>query len=189
MIKFVSSNEYKFEEIREMMKIRGIDIEWVKLKYEEIQSDSTEEISRDSCSKLKEKIHGKFFIEDTGIFIKALSGFPGPYSSYIQKTIGNKGIIDLMVNLPREATFVTVISYWNGTNILQFKGETDGIVADAISQGRAFGYDPIFIPKGKDMTMSLLSLEEKNKVSQRGKAMNDFIQYLLLEQKGTSKEI
>ncbi len=178
MIKFVSSNRHKFEEIDEILRKNGIESTWVNMKYEEVQEDSIEKISWESCNRLISKIGSNFFLEDSGILIEALNWFPGPYSSYIQRTIGNEGILKLLEGKKRNATFVTVISYWDGEQIMQFKGKTEGVIANSIFHGRDFGYDPIFIPEGKSKTASLLSIEEKNEVSQRGKAMIRFIEYL-----------
>ena len=185
MIKFVSSNVHKYEEIDSMLKAHGIECSWVNMKYEEIQEDSIEKISWESCNGLIEKIDSKFFIEDSGIIIEVLGGFPGPYSSYVQRTIGNEGILKLLEGKKRNATFVTVISYWEGHQIFQFDGKTAGTIATSIFHGRDFGYDPIFIPNGKTVPASLLSIEEKNQVSQRGKAMIKFIEHI----KETEKEI
>ena len=178
MIKFVSSNRHKYEEIDEILRANAIQSSWLNMKYEEIQEDSIEKISWESCNRLISKIGSNFFIEDSGIIIEALNGFPGPYSSYVQRTIGNEGILRLLEGKERSATFVTVISYWDGQQILQFEGKTEGTIATSIFHGRDFGYDPIFIPEGKTKTASLLSIEEKNRVSQRGKAMIQFIEHL-----------
>ena len=178
MIKFVSSNRHKYEEIDEFLRTNAIESSWLNMKYEEIQEDSIEKISWESCNRLISKIGSNFFIEDSGIIIEALNGFPGPYSSYVQRTIGNEGILRLLEGKERSATFVTVISYWDGQQILQFEGKTEGTIATSIFHGRDFGYDPIFIPEEKTKTASLLSIKEKNQVSQRGKAMIRFIEHL-----------
>ena len=110
--------------------------------------------------------------------IKDLQGFPGPYSSYVQKTIGNEGILKLMGGRSREASFVTVVTYWDGGRLHQFRGETKGTIATSIFEGRNFGYDPIFIPEGFNETVSLIPISRKNEISQRGKAIRSFIKYL-----------
>jgi dITPase (EC 3.6.1.-) len=95
-LKFLTSNMHKYNEISAFLGQLGIECQWVKMKYEEIQGESTEEISRDSAVKLSRQMGDKFFLEDTGLYINSLKGFPGPYSSYISKTIGNEGILDLL---------------------------------------------------------------------------------------------
>ncbi len=178
MIRFISSNKHKYEEIKSMMENAGIEIQWINMKYEEIQEESIDKISLDSANKLIKSIGENFFIEDSGIIIKDLQGFPGPYSSYVQKTIGNEGILKLMEGRNREASFVTVVTYWNGARLHQFRGETNGTIATSIFEGRNFGYDPIFIPEGFNETVSLIPISRKNEISQRGKAIRSFIKYL-----------
>ena len=133
-LKFLTSNMHKYNEISAFLGQLGIECQWVKMKYEEIQGESTEEISRDSAVKLSRQMGDKFFLEDTGLYINSLKGFPGPYSSYISKTIGNEGILDLLKNKERSAYFLTVISYFDGTNVLTFQGKLDGRIADKIPE-------------------------------------------------------
>ena len=178
MILFATSNEFKFNEVREFMNRHGIEVRWEKRTYEEIQGEDTRTISLDSCKKLSVEIGKEFFLEDTGIYIDSLGGFPGPYSSYVQSSIGNHGILKLMENKAREARFITVISYYDGFGIYQFTGEARGRISENIREGRKFGYDPIFIPAGLDKAMSEIGLEEKNKVSSRGHALEEFLKFL-----------
>ena len=67
--------------------------------------------AQDAFSKLKKPV----IIEDDGLFINSLDGFPGPYSSYVFKTIGNKGILNLLKN-NRKAKFVSIITYCDKKN-------------------------------------------------------------------------
>ena len=96
------------------------------MKYEEIQADTTEEVSMASLNTLENLIDGPFFLEDTGLYIKSLNGFPGPYSSYVMKSIGNEGILKLLDGMPRDATFLTVVSFRDHKGKHQFRGECKG---------------------------------------------------------------
>ncbi len=177
MIKFVTSNGHKFEEVQIIMEKYNIKISWEKMKYQEIQADTTSIISRDSCEKLSNIIKPPYFIDDTGLYIDNLNGFPGPYASYVQETIGNGGIIKLAAN--SKARFETVISLYNNDDIIQFNGILNGTISSGISNGRLFGYDPIFIPEGYDNSLAEISLEEKNKISHRGIAMEKLVNYII----------
>lgn len=181
MIRFVTSNGNKFQEVKELMEAQKIDIQWHQLRYEEIQADTTGEISRDSCAKLSLKLEGKFFLEDTGLYIDPLNGFPGPYSSYVQKTIGNKGILRLLHNNGRDAAFLTVVSYWNGKEVIQFSGELKGKISYTERGQSGFGYDPIFIPAGYEKSLAEMTITEKNILSHRSIAVSKFIDYLRKE--------
>ena len=110
---FVSSNIHKFKEAKQILDFFGI--QFFKLNLEEIQSNSIKEIaikkSQDAFSKCKKPL----IIEDDGLHIDSLDGFPGPYSSYVHKTIGNKGILDLLKK-NRSAKFVSTITYCDKNN-------------------------------------------------------------------------
>jgi XTP/dITP diphosphohydrolase len=167
MIYFVTSNRHKYEEIK---KIIGYNMEMVSIPYPEIQADSLEKVAKYGVEYLKDKIEGNFFIEDSGLFIKALNGFPGVFSSYVFKTIGNEGIIKLMKGMEdREAEFISVIAYYDGKTHI-FKGICRGKIAKEIRGNKGFGYDPIFIAEGSNKTFGEMEMEEKNKYSHRGKS-------------------
>ena len=177
MLKFVTSNAHKYMEAETLFKKRGIEISWEKMKYEEIQADDNETICRDSCMKLSEKLESPFFIDDTGLYIKSLNGFPGPFASYVQETLGNSRILEIASG--SAAFFKTVVGFSNQKQIYVFTGILNGNISNRESRTNGFGYDPIFIPQGYDKELSELSTEEKNIISHRGKALEKFIDFLL----------
>jgi len=107
---FITGNRHKYEEIK---RIIGKDFEMLSIPYPEIQADTLEEVAEYGIEYLKNRVNGNFFLEDSGLFIESLKGFPGVYSSYVFRTIGNEGIIRLMEGKKREATFVSVIGYYD----------------------------------------------------------------------------
>ncbi len=175
---FVTSNSHKYEEISHYLQERGYQCRWVRMKYEEIQADTTEEVSMASLNALENLIDGPFFLEDTGLYIKSLNGFPGPYSSYVMKSIGNEGILKLLDGMPRDATFITVVSFRDQRGKHQFRGECKGGISMEMRGKSGFGYDPIFIPDGEKKTYAEMTLEEKNRNSHRIRAMESFLSYL-----------
>ncbi len=178
MLKFITSNEHKYLEVSVAFEKVGLPLSWYRKKYEEIQADDNAVICRDSCIKLGKDIEQPFFIDDTGLYIEQLNGFPGPYASYVQDTIGNTGIIKLASG--SNAYFKTVISLMQDNKVQQFTGILKGTIADKENNGNKFGYDPIFIPDGYDLALSQLSPAEKNLISHRGKAINNLINFLIL---------
>lgn len=143
---FITSNEGKFREVREMASKYGIEIEWLKMEYIEPQGSSLEEIARLSAEMLAEKVEGEFVIEDSGLFVEALKGFPGPYSSYVFKTIGNEGILKLMEGVEnRKAYFMAVVAYFDGKEVRTFTGKVEGEISREMRGTQGFGYDPIFL--------------------------------------------
>ena len=180
VIKFVTSNEHKFKEVSSIMKEVGIEVEWVKMEYLEPQSSDIEEISRFSASYIRDKYPLRnFFIEDTGLFIEGLRGFPGPYSSYVFKTVGNEGILKLMEGVrDRRAYFKTALSYVDDFGkVWTFVSEVRGFISEE-SRGSGWGYDPIFIPEGYDRTYAEMGME-KNKVSHRRFVVLSFLDWLM----------
>ncbi|MFN3383919.1 MAG: XTP/dITP diphosphatase [Archaeoglobaceae archaeon] len=173
---FITSNEGKFREAREVAKTFSIEIEWLKMEYEEPQGKELEEIAVKSAKTLSEKIRRPFFIEDSGLFIEALNGFPGPYSSYVFKTIGNKGILKLMDGIEnRRAYFKAVIAFYDGKEIRTFDGIVYGEISTEIRGEKGFGFDPIFLYGSK--TFAEMG-EEKNLFSHRRKALEKFFSWV-----------
>ena len=176
-IYFVTSNQAKFEEAKTIAKEFGINLLWYNLKYDEIQGKTLEEIAEKSAILLSKKINKNFFIEDSGLFIEALNGFPGPYSSYVFKTIGNDGILRLMKDIEnRKAYFIAVIAFYDGNKIRLFKGKVEGEISNEKRGKGGFGFDPIFLYKGK--TFAEMG-REKNRVSHRRKALEKLFSWLV----------
>ena len=165
-------------EISKKLGEAGYSIEWVKMSYEEIQADETSEISLDSATKLADKISGTFFLEDTGLYIDSLQGFPGPYSSFIARKLGNNGILKLLEGKDREARFVTVITLVQDRQFHQFEGVLEGTISSEQRGTGGFGFDPIFVPLGEYKTLAEMSTEEKNRLSHRSRALELLISYL-----------
>jgi len=173
---FVSSNNHKYHEAKKILDSFGIKLGFIKSDLEEIQSNSLYDIAikkaRSAFSKYKKPI----IIEDDGLFINSLEGFPGPYSSYVFKTIGNKGILNLLKN-NRKAKFVSIITYCDKTILESFDGELNGTISKS-QKGKSWGYDPIFIPKNSNKTFAENN-KNKNKLSHRYKALKKFSNWYL----------
>ena len=175
-VMFASSNENKYHEARKILNTFGINIGFFKCNLVEIQSDVLENIARKKVLDAFNKFKKPIIIEDDGIFIESLKGFPGPYSSYVFSTIGNKGILKL-VNSKRKATFRSIIAYCDSQHkIILFNGKVDGKISKN-SKGKGWGYDPIFIPDGKTQTFA--ELTDKNSMSHRYKALRKFSSWFL----------
>jgi len=178
-MKFITSNEGKFREAKALAEKFSIEIEWLKMEYEEPQGFDLREIAKKSAERLSKVVKEPFFIEDSGLFIEALNGFPGPYSSYVFKTIGNRGILKLMEGISnRKAHFKAVVAYFDGSKVLTFEGNVEGEIAMEMRGDKGFGFDPIFLYQGK--TFAEMG-EEKNEVSHRRKALENFFRFLKVD--------
>jgi XTP/dITP diphosphohydrolase len=170
---FVSSNTHKFTEAQRILSNLGLDISLFKTTLEEIQSNSLSEIATRKALDAYSKVQKPVIIEDDGLFIDSLNGFPGPYSSYAYDTIGNKGIMSLLEKIEsRNAKFVAIIAYCNGVDDIQlFESSIPGKISLSIEEG-GWGYDPIFIPDGESKTFANVS--DKDKFSHRSASLKKF---------------
>jgi len=148
-INFVTSNLGKVREFRQILEPE-IKVNHIKMSYPEIRSEDSQEIARHSAKELAEKLDKKIVVEDSGLFIKALNGFPGTYSATIHKKIGLKGILKLMDGIKgRECVYRSAVAYCEpGKKAISFLGEEKGNIAKNIKGEFGFGHDPIFIPEG-----------------------------------------
>lgn len=180
-IKFISSNVHKFEELQSKLAERKIPMQIIHkhYKYVEIQGDTTREIAMQSATTLATVMDGAFILEDSGLFVKALHGFPGPYSSYVFGTVGFQGILNLMrEQTDRSAKFYSVIIYVDSNHEFhEFTGEVVGTIANEARGTMGFGFDPIFVPDGYTKTFAELSTAEKNVMSHRARSFNSLLDY------------
>jgi len=141
----------------------------------EIQADSLEIIALNKSHSAFLDMSTPVIVEDDGLFIEELNGFPGQYSSFVFDTIGNWGIIKLLQKATsRHALFKSVFAFNNGRNSLTFGGETKGTIARKMTKG-GWGYDPIFIPHNSDLTLGILETQgAKEFFSHRAKALKKF---------------
>ena len=126
---FATGNINKFNEARSILSPYGISVGMLRMKGDEIQSDNLKEIAKTSAINAFKRTKLPIFVEDAGLFIDALSGFPGPYAAYVYKTIHNSGILKLMENASdRQAKFQSVIAYCDQTLCEPecFEGESKG---------------------------------------------------------------
>jgi XTP/dITP diphosphohydrolase len=175
---FASSNKNKFLEIENLLeKEKGIKIHFSKVILKEIQSESIIEVAEDKVKKAFNMIKKPVIVEDDGLFIKDLNGFPGIYSSFVFKTIGNKGILNLLKdNENRKASFTSIFSFFDGKIIESFSGETTGYITTKILP-EGWGFDPIFKPENEDKTYGQIDILKKNEISHRSKALRKFLEW------------
>ena len=184
-IYFVTGNSHKFNEIQNLFLKEDLNYLLIQKQFEtiEIQADNLKEVALFKLNSIKEKIDGSYFIEDAGLFIDVpLNGFPGVWSKYVYKTIGNRGILKLIDNFDiTVAHFEAIIALYDQESKLTlfFQGITKGKIAKEIRGNEGFGFDPIFIPECiPDKTFAELSTFEKNAISHRGKAFKLLVQFL-----------
>lgn len=177
----VTGNIHKFNEARLVLREYKIATAMVKrVSAIEIQDDSIEEIAKASAADAVEKCNLPIVVEDAGLFIEALNGFPGPYSSYIYRTIGNKGILRLMKNVTnRNACFKSVAAFLDPSmdRPLSFKGDVKGEILKKERGNQGFGFDPLFKPLDWSIAFAEMAVDVKNKFSHRASAFRKFAEW------------
>ena len=162
------------------MRARGYEVEHIKTEYPEIQADNLEATIVPGLEWLIERYDRPLFIDDSGLFVDALKGFPGVYSSYVFKTVGCQGILRLMHGVEdRNARFECCIGYMEpGGDPFIAKGVARGSISHEMAGTGGFGYDPIFVPEGHSRTYAQIDVAEKNTMSHRGRAVAKFLEEL-----------
>jgi len=176
---FASSNINKYNEINHLVSARknSFEVTFRMMELKEIQSDSLLEVAENKVLQAFMIYKKEIFVEDDGLFIEALKDFPGVYSSYVNKTIGNVGILDLLGNkVNRNASFKSIIAFHDGNKIELFTGEIKGKIGFELTTG-GWGFDPIFIPENSDLTFGQMDMKTKNQISHRKVALDRFLKW------------
>lgn len=175
ILRFVTTNPGKLVEARARLGPVGIRVVGHRARTEEIQADRIEDVARHKARTLIGRVPPPYFVEDAGLHVDALGGFPGTYSHYVFSTIGWQGLLRLLRGVPparRGARFVAVIGYVDVQGHLRLlRGETRGRIAASARGTNGFGFDPIFLPARSRRTFAQMRPHEKDRVSHRGRAL------------------
>jgi len=186
---FATTNRGKFIEATQVASRFGIRLKQLHVEKLEIQSNDLEVIASFAAMWAARSKKCPVVAEDAGFFLKSLGGFPGPYSSYVFKTLGTSGILRLMKNAKnRRASFRAAVAFCTPrTRPWCFTGVVEGHVSRKARGTHGFGFDPIFIPrKGDGRTFAEMVTEEKNALSHRAMAFASFLRWFKAEQKRLS---
>ena len=187
---FATANRHKLEEVRAMLPV---GVELVNLSNLGFMGDipETESTIEGNAMQKVRYIHERYgvpcFADDTGLETEALDGAPGVYSARYSGVEGTpeirakanmfKLLYELAGQTNRKARFRTVIAYIDAENRSHlFEGVVDGYIIEEAAGSEGFGYDPIFVPDGYNITYAQMSLGEKNRISHRAKAFQKFVE-------------
>jgi XTP/dITP diphosphohydrolase len=193
MLRFVTGNEGKVREARAYL---DAPVSQFDVDYTEVQSDDLATIAARGAREAYAHAAEPVIVDDAGLFIDALAGFPGPYSAFVEGTLGIERVYELATREDdHSAAFRTVIAYCDGSDfetppervdhgadeharyegvdapVALFEGRVDGDIVAPRGDG-GFGYDPIFEHEGK--TLAEMTTAEKNAISHRGRALESF---------------
>jgi len=189
---FATNNAHKLAEVKAILEPQFKIISLNELNCNDEIPETADSLQGNALLKAT-YIHTKFgldcFADDTGLEIIELGGEPGVYSARYageeNNSVNNMNkVLKLLENKTnRKACFRTVIALIQGENTLFFDGKINGDIA-LLPQGESgFGYDPIFMPEGYQISFAQLSSEEKNKISHRALAVKNLIDFLMLNKK------
>ena len=175
-VTFATGNRGKVHEARVILSPFGIRPLPFDGKGVEVQADTVSEVAAYSSRVASRKYGKALMVEDAGLFVDSLGGFPGPFSSYVFKTLGIAGVLRLLEGGgPRKASFRSAVAFCtpSGEPVV-FEGSVSGLILPAPVGSGGFGFDPIFLPQGEKKSMAQMTLDEKCRVSHRGEAMRKF---------------
>lgn len=184
---FATNNKHKLEEVRNVLD--GL-VEVQSLKEINLAGDipeTADTLEGNAAQKAEwifERTGKDCFADDTGLEVEALDGAPGVYSaryagencSFVDNV--NKLLAAMDGKTNRKARFRTVICLIENGEKHFFEGIVNGVITDGGSGDMGFGYDPIFLPDGYDVTFAEMPLDEKNKISHRGIVTRKLLEYL-----------
>ncbi|MDD2255841.1 MAG: non-canonical purine NTP diphosphatase [Bacteroidales bacterium] len=184
---FASNNAHKLGEIQQLLGDRFVIKSLRDLGCTEDIPENEATLEGNAQAKAR-FVHEKYgcdcFADDTGLLVESLDGAPGVYSARYAGPECNsvRNIEKLLKELEgksnRKAAFKTVIALIQGEEVYFFEGSVKGSIASACLGNDGFGYDPVFIPEGSDLSFAEMSLSEKNKISHRARAVRALVDYL-----------
>lgn len=186
-IVFATNNQHKLSEVRAVL---GDSFELVTLKEVGITEDIPETgatLDENASQKARyvfERTGLDCFADDTGLEVEALNGAPGVRSARYATdghdfAANNRKLLrELEGKSNRKARFRTVISLIRGGVEQQVEGIVNGTIATAEAGCGGFGYDPLFIPEGHEVTFAEMSADEKNAISHRSRAVAELVKLL-----------
>jgi XTP/dITP diphosphohydrolase len=184
---FATNNKKKIEEVKAALGPAFTIVSLEEIGCREELPETGDTLEHNAFQKAR-YVHENFgvdcFADDTGLEVEALGGEPGVYSGrYAGEPRSDSRNIDLLLkNLNdisnRKARFKTIIALILEGKEYAFEGVADGEIIHELVGTGGFGYDPVFRPNGFDRTFAQLTMEEKNAISHRGKAVKALADFL-----------
>ena len=159
----VTGNKEKLNIAKAALSETGINIINKKINCPEIQSDDTETIAKFSAKYASYKLKSNVIKIDSGLFLEALGGFPGPYSEYVERKLNAEDIIKLLEGKTnRKAFYKEVMAYCEyRKEPITFTTYTKGFISERVDGQEGWNFDKIFILDGDTKTMANYKDEER----------------------------
>jgi len=190
-IAFVTGNPMKANEVTKILSKDGatrgptdgtslVDLRLLNVDLPEIQEINTEAIAKSKAIQAAQLAGGPCVVEDTSLQFSALGGMPGPYIKWFQAKLKAEGLHKILNAYDdKSATAVCTLAFCPAPHAdpVLFTGKAKGKII-APDESRGTGWDTIFVPDGEDLPYSELSIERKNSLSHRGKAVRLWAKWL-----------
>ena len=186
---FLTGNAGKVEEAAHHFAPFGYEVRQLKLDGGDVVEPQASDLHAVALAKIEQAKHhaptpsSMLLVEDAGLFVDALNGFPGVYSSYVYETVGCLGVLRLLSHLQsedpvqakrlRSASFKAVAVMWDGKDIVTGVGACPGSIAEEVRGDAGFGYDPVFVPADLDAAGNACSPGEMGELSTHGKTFGE----------------
>ncbi len=165
---FVTSNDNKW---REAQRILGYALERIELDLDEVQAESVSAVALAKATAAYQRLGRPVIVEDAGVELNGLGGFPGPFIKYWEKLGGLESICRAADGLgDRRVRAVCALGICSSAGSEVVEGAVEGILALHPRGDHGFGWDAIFVPKGEGRTFGEMSDAEKDARSHRRKA-------------------
>jgi XTP/dITP diphosphohydrolase len=179
---FATGNDGKADEVRNALDGTGVTVDRRNVDIDEIDAHDVEDVARRKAKESADALDADqpVLVDDTGLYIKALNGFPGSHAAYSLDTIGIDGLLTLMDGIDdRKAYFKSTmaIHYPETGETVTLSGTCTGTIATEESGNDGFGYDTVFIPDGNDATFAA-DIGYKEQVSHRVEAIRKLVDHL-----------
>jgi XTP/dITP diphosphohydrolase len=200
---FMTGNAGKVREAKHALEPLGFNVQQLVIEGVDISEPQCDDLEIVTRSKLEQAhVHlpnqnDGLMVEDAGLFVDHLNGFPGVYSAYVLKTIGCEGVLRLLGEKPaRGAEFQAVAALLIDGNIHVSRGICRGVLAMNASGNEGFGFDPIFVPDDihldgrvhstNGLTFADVNLSVKEQFSHRRKALDGLIEQISTSEAASS---
>jgi inosine triphosphate pyrophosphatase len=157
---FITGNQKKADYLALYL---GHPVDHIKVDLDELQSLDFTEVVRHKVRQAYKAVGRPVLVEDAGLVFDALGKLPGPLVRFFIEELGLEGICRLLDGKDRSASAHCVFGYYDGVTEAYFEGSMKGRIPEHPSGEGGFGFDPIFIPEGYEVTRAELSPEDDQK--------------------------
>lgn len=171
----VSGNRSKLLEARRLFP----HLETLEIDLPEIQSLDLDEVLRHKGRAANERVGGPIVVEETGLELEALGGFPGPLVKWMLQSVGPEGLARIVSSEGSQgARAACALLYLDGEREVIAHGSTTGRLVLPARGDQGFGWDPVFQPDESNRTYGEMTPDEKDGISHRGRAWRAFAKAL-----------